>query len=148
VFSNHKLQTNRRNQLGTFQLTESKGMTMQIDATQLAEDRDRIFDDWGEPVTLRQVTQSFVPETQQIAEDVVESMLTGIVGTSPTQPVPDSRGHAHTIDLVVRVKSEEFPAAEGDISYRIVSNGTEYDVISQSQPAGLAVRDLVCRRIA
>jgi hypothetical protein len=121
---------------------------MDINATQLAEDRDRIFADWGEPFTLRQVTQSFVPETQLISEDVVESTLTGIIGTSPSSPTPDTRGQSSTVDLVVRVKAEEFPAAAGDVTCRIVSHGTEYDVISLSQPAGLAVLDLFCRKIA
>lgn len=121
---------------------------MDINATQLAEDRDRIFDDWGEPFTLRQVTQSFVPETQQIAEDVVESTLTGIIGVSPTHSTLDTRGQSNTVDLVVRVKTEDFPAIPGDVTYRIVSQETEYDVISRSQPAGLAVLDLFCRKIA
>lgn len=121
---------------------------MEINATQLADDRDRIFDDWSEPFTLRQVTQSFVPETQQIAEDVVESTLTGIIGVSPTHPTLETRGQSNTIDLVVRVKTEDFPSAPGDVTYRIVSNGTEYDVISRTQPAGLAVLDLFCRKIA
>ena len=120
---------------------------MEISESQLAEDRDRIFDDWGEEFTLRQVTQSFVPETQQITEDVTDSVLIGIIGASPTSPTPDTRGQSSSLDLVVRVKVEEFPASPGDVTYRIVSHGTEYVVISQSQPAGLAVLELNCRRI-
>ncbi len=55
-------------------------------------DRDRQFDDWGQTVTFRQVTQRFDPQTQQVSEQLADTNLTAIVGSAPTKPAADTAG--------------------------------------------------------
>jgi len=121
---------------------------MDITSEQLIGDRDRVFADWGETVTLKQVSQSFDPSSQQISETETELAVTGIVGTRPTMNVADAGGQLQSVDLALQVRSEDWTANPGDATWRAVVRGETYDIIHQTQSADSQVIELHCRKAA
>lgn len=121
---------------------------MTVTSDQLTADRDREFDDWSEPVVLRRVTQTFDPETQQIGSAFEDFNVSAIVGTLADEPLPDAGAQARTVDLIVRVKREDFPGSNGAVNWRVLYASLEYDVIEQTTgPAGHTI-ELRCRKVA
>jgi hypothetical protein len=121
---------------------------MDITSEQLIDDRDRVFTDWGETVTLKQVAQSFDPASQQISETETELAVTAIVGAQPTMNVADAGGQLQSVDLALQIRSEDWTANAGDATWRALVRGQTYDVVKQIESADSQVIELHCRKVA
>lgn len=119
---------------------------MQISADQLAVDRDRQFDDWGETITFREVTQTYTPETQQVAEASVDTPITAIVGSGASTPSPGTAAQHFTDDISFLVRAEDLPTSSPTPTSRIVYNGTQYDILRFSLSAQNLIYTLLCRK--
>lgn len=121
---------------------------MEITSEQLINDRDRVFADWGETVTLKQVAQTFDPNVQQISETETELTVTAIVGVQPTGDVADAGGQLQSVDLTLQIRSEDWTANAGDVTWRTLVRGRTYDVVNQTESGDSQVIELHCRKVA
>ncbi len=120
---------------------------MGVELSQLVADREREFLDWGEPVTLRRVVQSFDPASQTIDSAIEEFPVTAILGSLATRGIEDAGGQARCLDLIARMRSEEFPASPAGTVWRLVHLGAEFDVVEQAVSGCGLVRELICRKV-
>ena len=121
---------------------------MNITSEQLTHDWDQVFADWGEEVLLTQVAQSFNPALQQISEVETEFNFTAIVGAQPTLSVDDAGGQLQSVDLVLQIKSEDWSANAGDITWRTFVRGRMYDIVNRMESGDAQVIELHCRQVA
>jgi hypothetical protein len=117
---------------------------MTIPSSLLTADRDQQFADWGTPVTFRRITQTYDPQTQQIAEEIADTTITAIVGSAPFHPTPNTAAQHQTGDLHLQIKAEDLPNASP--VNRIIHNDLEYNLLAITRsPASLTIH-LHCRR--
>ena len=121
---------------------------MNITTTQLYADRDRVFADWGEEIILQQVAQAFDPGSHLITENATELSITAIVGARPTANVADGGGQLQSADRKLQIKSEDWTAITGDVTWRVLARGETYDIIEQVQSGDSLVLELHCRKVA
>lgn len=119
---------------------------MPVSSTQLLDDRDRQFADWGETITFRQVTQTYNPGTQQVSEQATDTTITALVGTAPSQPTPGTAAQHLTDRIVVSIKTGDLPGPGPTSTDRIVYSGIEYDVLTFDLSVRNQVYVLECRR--
>ena len=119
---------------------------MTIPQTLLTADRDRQFDDWGVSITFRQVTQTYDTETQLVAEGLVDTPLTAIIGDAPSHPTTGTAALHLSDELRLQIKAEELPTTSPTPASRIVYNAIEYDVIAFHRSTGGLVYSLECRK--
>lgn len=119
---------------------------MQVPAAQLTADRDRQFDDWGETVTFRQITQTYDPQTQQVSEAKVDTQLVAIVGRAPAKPANGTAAQHLNFDISFLIKAEELPTSTPETTSRIVYAGGEYDVLKFHRSGGGLLYALDCRK--
>ena len=113
----------------------------------LLADRDLEFADWGTPVVLQRVTQSYSAESAAIVETIESFDVVAIVGSSASEGVPQAGGQLRSVELAVRIKAEAFPASTAAVTWRLVYQGETFDVVDQSLSACGLVRELVCRKV-
>jgi hypothetical protein len=119
---------------------------MPLASAQLLADRDQWFADWGEPITFREVAETFDPETLEVSQDPTDTALTAIIGEGAAKPAFSTAGQHLTDDLTVVIKAEELPTTDAAPHCRIVRSGVEYDVVSFDRSAADLVYALRCRR--
>ena len=121
---------------------------MIVPAEMLKSDRDRQFDDWGETVIFREVTQTYDPQTQQVVEAFVDTSLTAIVGEGSSKPTAGSATQHLTEKLDFLIKAEELPTTNPTSTSRVVYNTQEYDVLKFHRSIHDIVYTLECRKTA
>ena len=119
---------------------------MPIPSSQLATDRDRQFDDWGETITFRHFTETVDPETQEVTETQVDTALTAIPGLASSFPPKKTATRQLSDEIDFLIKAEDLPTTGPAPSSRIVYDGDEYDVLSFTLSAGGLVYALGCRK--
>ena len=119
---------------------------MTIPAAMLTVDRDRQFDDWGVSITFRQVSQTYDPQTQQVAETIIDTPLTAIVGSAPSAPTAGTAARHLTDEIQFQIKSEDLPTSTPVPTSRIVYNATEYDIVSFTLSTNGLLYALECRK--
>ena len=119
---------------------------MSIPASQLVADRDCQFDDWGVTVTLREVTQAFDPQSQQIDETYVDTQLAAILGNAPSPPASATALLHLNNDVSFIIKAEELPAPGPASNRRVVYQSLEYDILSYDRSADGLLYTLTCRK--
>ena len=119
---------------------------MEIDNTLLLSDRDRQFDDWGETITFRKVSQTFDTQTGELIETYTDTELTAMVGTQPQSKTSGTACQHVSQQLYVQVKAEEVPANEPTTGSRLLRASKEYDILDSTLSAAQLVRTFVCRK--
>ena len=121
---------------------------MTIPTTMLKNDRDRQFNDWGESIVFREVTQAYDSQTQKVVETFVDSNLTAIVGAMSSKPTAGTATQNLTEQIQFLIKSEELPTTAPTSTSRVVYNSREYDVLKFNKSIHDVVYSLDCRKTA
>lgn len=108
---------------------------MNVDAVITAGDRDQCFADWGVPVVLREVTQTYDPETGALGEVYVDHEITAIVGVGRTELQAGTAGHHARRELRFLIRAEDLPSGVEPRTARVVHEGVEYRIESNSVSA-------------
>ena len=121
---------------------------MTIPTTMLKSDRDRQFDDWGEPIVFREVTQTYDSQTQKVVETFVDTSLTAIVGAGSSKPTAGTAAQHLTEQIQFLIKAEELPTIAPTSTSRVVYNSQQYDVLKFDKSIHDVVYSLDCRKTA
>ncbi len=119
---------------------------MNVDTVITAADRDQCFADWGVPVVLREVTQTYDPETGALAETYVDHATTAIVGRAQIDSQPGTAGQHAARELRFLIRSDDLPSGVEPRSARVVYQGVEYRIKSNSMSATGGILALNGRR--
>ena len=119
---------------------------MTLPTSMTTADRDRQFDDWGETITFRQVTQTFDTQTQQVSEQPTDTILTAVVGSAAAKPATNTAGRHLIEEIDFLIKAEELPGTSPVPDSRIIYKTVEYDVLSFTITDGGLTYTLQCRR--
>lgn len=103
---------------------------MIIPESLLETDRDLIFTDWAEPITWRQLTATYTPETQTVSEILTDTTLQAIASGIVQHPGADTAGQYLTGDQTFLIKAADIPGGVPTTTSRLIHHGTEYDVLS------------------
>ena len=102
---------------------------MGFDNTLREDDRDLMFLDWAAEVILRQVEQTYVPESQTIRETLSDQTLDAIVGTQNLKSSNATAGQYLEEEIEVLFKREEVPLEIDLTICRVEINGSQYAVL-------------------
>lgn len=94
----------------------------------LPTDRNQLFTDWSEPITLRTITITYDPATLQLTEVATDTPLDALIGLHPHIATPATAAQHHATLLTITVKSEDIPAPLAPPLTRILHNDLEYQV--------------------
>ena len=119
---------------------------MNVDSVITAADRDQCFADWGVPVVLREVTQTYDPETGALAETYVDHAITAIVGRAQIDLQPGAAGQHAARELRFLIRSDDLPSGVEPRMARVVYEGVEYRIESNSVSATGGILALNGRR--
>jgi hypothetical protein len=119
---------------------------MNIDANITEGDRDQCFADWGVSVVLREVTQTYDPETGAIGEAYLDHEVTAIVGAARTELQQGTAGQHARRELRFLVRADDLPSGVEPRTARVVYQGVEYRIESNSVSATGGVVALNGRR--
>ena len=115
-------------------------------ATLLEVDLDVAFADWGVAVTYREVSQSYVPATQQASEVFTDTSVTALISGDAGQPTVGTAGQ-HTSDLIeFFVKQADLPSGEPKLTSRILHGSQEYDIVGYANSEDGLTYQLLCRK--
>ena len=102
---------------------------MSIPNDLLADDLERIFQDWQEPVTYRRVSSTYDPQTQTRSETLTDTVVQGVVRTVTSRPVPRTASAALAGDVLVLIRDAEIPERPPRRSSRLVHNSNVYEIV-------------------
>lgn len=94
----------------------------------LPTDRDQLFADWSETITLRTITQTYDPDTLQITEATTDTELEALIGLQPQVATPTTAAQHHATLLTITVRSEDIPTPLAPPLTRILYNDLEHRV--------------------
>ena len=119
---------------------------MNVDSFITVADRDQCFADWGVPIVLREVAQSYEPESGALDESYVDHAITAIVGAASNESQAGTAGQHAQRELRFLIRAEDLPSGVEPRSARIVYQGVEYRIESNSISATGAIFALQGRR--
>ncbi len=119
---------------------------MQFPAVIDLADRDRMWNDWAETITFRQVATNIDPATQQVSETVTDTPIAAIIGRSQSEPAAGTAAGTLAETIEAAVKVEDLPPGDPALTDRFVRQGVEYDVVRRDLSAGGLVVVLRGRR--
>jgi len=111
------------------------------------EDRDRLFADWGVPMTLRIIEQTYDPARMVTTSDISSLLLRGLVEKLPDQVTAGSGGVFLKREICVTLKNEDLPDGEVHLTQRIAYDGREYGIQKGEKSVDGGVTRLECREI-
>lgn len=116
-------------------------------AALIEADRDQCLADWGVPIVLREVTQSYEPEAGEIAETYTDHALTALVQAVEMSASRGSAGQHAADECVFLVRREDVAEELALRTARVLFAEIEYGVelVNQSADGGMLV--LHCRRV-
>jgi hypothetical protein len=104
------------------------------------DDIERLFADWGVPVTLRRVTQTASPSTGEVDEATADFLVTSVVTPLRSDPTPKTRLQHQTFTLRFLLRCADLPAGLALSTSRVVHGGNEFSVVGTETSAdGLTV---------
>jgi len=92
-----------------------------------------LFTDWGIPITLRQVSTSFNPQTGQRTESHVDTPLVAIISEVATSPTPDTAAQHPTHQQNFLLQEADLPTNLDFSTVRILHNNQEYSITSHTR---------------
>jgi hypothetical protein len=112
---------------------------MAISSDLLAADLGRIFGDWAEEVTYRQVASTFDAQTQTRSETLTDTTVQAVVRTVTARQVRQSAGMLHAGDVQFLVRDAELPERPPRRTSRVVHGSDVYQIVGyQRSVDGLA----------
>jgi hypothetical protein len=91
-------------------------------------DRERGFADWGTEVVLRQVGQTFDPQTGLLTETFADREVQAIAGDAALAAIGQTAGHGNQFGQMFLVRSDDMEADVNPRLLRVVHGGREYRV--------------------
>ncbi|QDT47073.1 hypothetical protein Pan258_11000 [Symmachiella dynata] len=111
----------------------------------LGADLDVVFADWGVTVTYHEVSQAYVPATQQVSEEYTDTEITALVSGDAGEPTRGTAGQ-HTTDMIeFFVKQADLPAGAPKLTSRIVHQEREYEIVGYANSEDGTTYQLLCR---
>lgn len=113
----------------------------------LPSDRNRLFTDWSEPITLRTITLTYDPDTLLLSESHTDAALDAIIGLHPQSPTPTTAAQHHAPLLTVTIKSEDLPANISAPLTQLLYNTLEYQVTTITESPTAQLTTLLANRL-
>jgi len=105
---------------------------MNVDSALTVADRDQFFADWGVPIVLREVAQSYEPESGVLDESYVDHAITAIVGAASNEAQAGTAGQHALQDVRFLIRSDDLPSGVEPRSTRVLYQGVEYRIESNT----------------
>lgn len=113
----------------------------------LPSDRNQLFADWSEPITLRTVTQTYDADTLQLTESTTDTEVEALIGLHPQIATPSTAAQHHGTLLTVTVKSEDLPAPLSPPLTRILYNDQQHQVTTITENPTAQLTTLQAHRL-
>ncbi len=102
--------------------------------------------DWGTPLVLQVVEQTYDPQTQAVVEEITETELVAIAGPAEAQPAAGTGGQHQTELRTFLIAVEDWPTVASSALRRLKAGDVLYDVLETKQSAAVGLLLIVGRR--
>jgi hypothetical protein len=117
---------------------------MSVTASLPADAAQLLFADWGVPLTLRQVSAAYDPQSGELQETFIDTLLSAVPGGASQQAAPHTAGQHLVEERTFLVRSTDLPESVSPASARLIHTGREYRLLGIDRSA---VGDLVVLRV-
>lgn len=118
---------------------------MSVTASLPADALQLLFADWGVPVTLRQVSATYDPQTGELQETFSDTLLPAVPGGTAQQMVANTAGQLRIGERTFLVRSTDLPPAASPATTRLLHAGCEYRLLGIDRSA---LDDLTLLRVS
>lgn len=109
--------------------------------------RELAFLDWGTPIVLQVVEQTYDPQTQTVAEVVTETELVAIAGPAEAQPAAGTGGQHLTQQGTFLIAAEDWPTVTTAAVRRLKVGDVVYELLETNQSAAVGLLLVTGRRL-